>query len=824
MKICSACSPVVPSTWIAAAALFGPGACFSAEPGQASPRPLRVEVTRDLWISSFSSEREGNNGASPKLKLKGIQEFFLIDFDPTPLRGCRVVRAQLHLHLESQETLGRISVSTVAEPWVEGSGTGYARVPGASSFLWARTGEQAWRQGDVTGSVLGAGGTIWGFGDPTPPSPERWQIIPVEPRVVQARIDGSSEGFCVMDDVGSEYTRTGNTFDYRPFLNRYVSSKDGKRANVPYFTLWLEEGSRGAGPQREATAPAGAVVASRPALPPAPGPALRPAARPEGCLDLFGAPLASLDFRGARGETIGFSVAPPSSGEVRLAIPGLRVERFSMPLVAGRPDPLLPEGANGAAPAAGGGVFLEVHIPKDASPGRHEGALWMGGQEWLCAVTVWDFELPDRLSFLPQMNAYGLPDGQELAYYRLAHEHRTVLNCLPYGWTGRVDDAPRVSPQGEWDWSAWDAKFGPLVDGSAFADLPRGPVPIEALYLPLNENWPMDHEKHFRGGYWIESAYSEDYWEAFRDAAARFAEHFAGKGWNETMFEFYLNNKVYFKKERGNRWDASSAAWIFDEPMNTQDFWALRRFGLEFWQGVAAHPGARFAFRVDISRPEWQRDLLDGLSSVEVVSGVLRTYRARARERAERCRNLVYMYGSANRIGTSNAMPAAWCVEAWALGADGVVPWQTIGKARSWEQPDELSLFYPTPQGPVPSLRLKCFRAGQQMAEYLTLYASLSGTDREVLGAEVLQLPGLRAALLKKSEADAGGSLFGAEAGDSLQSLRLRLGEWLHQRRPAARLRWHDPRPPLRDPAAVRAIVPLAAPGDPHLTPAQPAR
>ena len=51
--------------------------------------PQRVEVTRDLWISSHDKEREGNNGASTKLKLKGIQEFFLIDLDPAPLRGRR---------------------------------------------------------------------------------------------------------------------------------------------------------------------------------------------------------------------------------------------------------------------------------------------------------------------------------------------------------------------------------------------------------------------------------------------------------------------------------------------------------------------------------------------------------------------------------------------------------------------------------------------------------------------------------------------------------------------------------------------------------------
>ena len=61
---------------------------------------LRVETSRDLWLSSYRTEQEGNNGDAPKLKLKGTQEFFLIDFDPAKLKGRRVVRATLHLHLE----------------------------------------------------------------------------------------------------------------------------------------------------------------------------------------------------------------------------------------------------------------------------------------------------------------------------------------------------------------------------------------------------------------------------------------------------------------------------------------------------------------------------------------------------------------------------------------------------------------------------------------------------------------------------------------------------------------------------------------------------
>lgn len=766
----------------------------------------RVEVARDLWISSYEKEREGSNGASPKLKLKGIQEFFLIDFDPAPLRGKRVVRAQLHLHLEA-ETLGRVTVSSIADEWEEGRGTGYARTPGASCFRWSRTDQRSWAGDgtDITGVINGLGGSVWGFGNASPCDADGWQVIPISPSVVQARLDERSHGFCVMDDVGSEYTRDGNTIDYRQFPNRYVTSREGRRGTAPYFTLWLEDGA--------SPAPAPPAVAARPAVPPAklpPMPAPSAPAAPVAipCHDQFGEVIATLDFFAARGEAIGFSVAGTVTG---VELSGLKSALFAMPKIAGNADPLVPAGFPSAPAAGGDETFVEMRVPKDAAIGRHTGTVNVGDRTLTCSVTVWNFTLPDRLSFIPQMNCYNLP-GHDRAYYRLAQEHRTTLNRLSYGWTGKVKAGPTIHSDGSWDWKAWDEEFGPLLDGTAFTDLPRGSVPIEAFYLPLNENWPMDQEKYFRGGYWIENAYDDAYWREFRAAAAQFAEHFAAKHWTEPVFEFYLNNKVYFKRDRGNRWDATSAAWILDEPVNTQDFWALRRFGLEFWRGVATHPGPRFGFRADISRPEWQRDLLDGVTSVEVVSGVLRTYHERVVGRARRFGNLVYMYGSANRIGTPNIMPAAWCVETWALGADGVVPWQTIGKADAWTKPDDLSLFYPTPDGPVPSLRLKSFCAGQQLVEYLTMFTALSGESREAVGAALLAEPGLRAALVKKSETDAGTSLFGGEAHRSLTALRLRLGAWLDAQAPKPRDRWHDPRPTIRDPAKVPEIVALPAP------------
>jgi hypothetical protein len=435
--------------------------------------------------------------------------------------------------------------------------------------------------------------------------------------------------------------------------------------------------------------------------------------------------------------------------------------------------------------------LAEIFVPKSAAAGRHTVRLAEGCE---VPLEVWDFALPERLSFVPQMNAYGLPSAQETAYYRMAHEHRCCLNCLRYSWRGNVSDgcAPEPAAGGSWGWSAWDRRFGPLLDGSAFADLHRGRVPVDSFYLPLNENWPMDHERAYRGGYWIEKAYPDSYWAEFRAAGGRFARHIAEKGWSDTTFEFYLNNKVYFKAERGS-WSKCSAPWIFDEPANTQDFWALRRFGREF---LAATKGAKnLVFRCDISRPEWQRDLLDGICGEEVVSGALRPYRQQILARQARFGQRVLLYGSPNQIGTPNLQASAWCVDAWCLGADGVVPWNTIGTARSWTEPDRTCLFYPGEKGPMPSLRLKAFCHGQQLVEYLTIFTQLAGHDRRSVAEAVRREMELGGRLTKTSEADAGTVSYDRLSPESLEHLRVRLGSWIAAQRPADRKAWVAPRP-----------------------------
>ena len=50
-----------------------------------------------------------------------------------------------------------------------------------------------------------------------PPDRNGWQHVPVDPRVMAARVAGISHGFLAFDDTGSEWTRNGETFHVPAF-------------------------------------------------------------------------------------------------------------------------------------------------------------------------------------------------------------------------------------------------------------------------------------------------------------------------------------------------------------------------------------------------------------------------------------------------------------------------------------------------------------------------------------------------------------------------------------------------------------------------------
>ncbi|MBN2451253.1 MAG: hypothetical protein JXR77_12740, partial [Lentisphaeria bacterium] len=171
---------------------------------------LRLPVSRDVWLSSYATERRFNMGAAPRLKLKIHQEFALVDVDCAPLDGRPAREAWLHVKPAGGHRLGLnggtdltwLVVSTVSHDWVEGHSRSYAEDPegGGATFLESSFGRQDWGWPGATlcDVTLGNGNTLRCAGR-LEPLGDGWLRLPVEPRLVHALQAGASHGLLLMD-------------------------------------------------------------------------------------------------------------------------------------------------------------------------------------------------------------------------------------------------------------------------------------------------------------------------------------------------------------------------------------------------------------------------------------------------------------------------------------------------------------------------------------------------------------------------------------------------------------------------------------------------
>ena len=234
-------------------ALF-PNTFFTDAPLPSTPDGyIRLDVTRDTWVSSYQGETEGSNGGADRLKCKGHQEFTLLDIDPSPITGRVIEQATLHVKIVNPEIpLKRVGISTISADWTEGKGRRYAKVRGVSTFRWRAYPDIPWIEGkisesgysDLTQVMFGEGGTFWSHTDASPPDTDGWQTIEVDPKIIAARAAGLSSGFVVFDDTGTELIRSGDNGENVKidiFPNRFFYSREKNAASAPYFTVRLAE-------------------------------------------------------------------------------------------------------------------------------------------------------------------------------------------------------------------------------------------------------------------------------------------------------------------------------------------------------------------------------------------------------------------------------------------------------------------------------------------------------------------------------------------------------------------------------------------------------
>ena len=450
----------------------------------------------------------------------------------------------------------------------------------------------------------------------------------------------------------------------------------------------------------------------------------------------------------------------------------------------------VPAASNGVENQTCQSVWVDVFVPPATPPGDYNGTVAVSaGRDALATfkliVSVLPISLPPQPAWPVELNSYGglagfagvdradpgAPDA-EWAFYRLAKAHRLMINALPYGQRGLVDTnrCPMLSGEGAdvkvVDWSPVDSRLGPLLDGSAFT-LEKGYVgpgagtPISHLYLPFHENWPLPLRKYYSDyasvsnrlefAAWaktsrpLEEAFGPEYKAGYSGVARQFAEHAQAKGWLGTTFQFFLNNKYYYKVGFFSvaRGSAGSSFWLLDESVDYDDYAANAFFLRLCRQGVlAANTQVKFACRIDVSQPELNRGVWDDLDALwmcgfsAVRDGYVTTGAVRQKWLTK---ETFWHYGEGPGVAGAPINLARLFLASWCSGSAGILPyWDTFG-GRDWAKADDLAIYYTGRNwalsgrnypGPLPGVRLKLMRRYQQDVELLQRLEAAPGWGR----------------------------------------------------------------------------------------------
>ncbi len=452
--------------------------------------------------------------------------------------------------------------------------------------------------------------------------------------------------------------------------------------------------------------------------------------------------------------------------------------------------------------------YLDLRVPRASKPGLYSGSIAVRTSQSEISVPVklrvWSFELPDKLSFVPEMNGYGYmrenPDNVHegvMNLYRLAHKNRLNPNIVPYSHNGNftVPAYDKLSVEGSGsnlfigNLDEFDKFYGPLLNGNAFASSPRKKLPITGIYLPFYEQWPCNFQKGYKldqnaDSLDIRNDFTKDYKEGWVNAANGFGKHLKDKGFAGPLYQVYLNNKFIF---------SDNLYWCLDEPMFRDDFLCLQMFsGMTRKAFSELEPPLDVDFRIDLSRVECARDYLNEVDILVMAQGNVRDYwplvvdhMRKYVPKKNRKEQTLWIYGGTSKVEEAGMINRGFVLLAYFLGADGVLPWLAYGKKESWDSAEaaEYAVFYPgwekwSVNGAFGSLRMKAFRDGQQDAEYLNiLLAKSGGLSRKDLKDSLGKIVNLESYLKKVDDLDAGRVYFKSLNPSKLEEMRRMIAE-----------------------------------------------
>ena len=407
-------------------------------------------------------------------------------------------------------------------------------------------------------------------------------------------------------------------------------------------------------------------------------------------------------------------------------------------------------------------VWVDIYVPHDLPPGRYTGKVnvlhrAVNRQAVLeLELEVGAFTLPDRMNLAVDLMNYGFlniergwPDlvldspryrAVEREFYRQAHAHRTTFNILPYNHDGMLSPGtkPVLAGAGSTisvdDWSGWDQRFGPVLSGEAFADLPRAGEPVTHFFLPYNLMWPADMRN------WNKPAYREEMLRISRQCR----EHLAQKGWTRPQYQIYYNHKEHYL----------FFPWNLDEPTSPEDLAALRYLGAILDESFPDSGPVRVAFRLDVGHfyCENVKDCKNPKETSHVVIDTLGKFvdlwnigAPHYWPNLDKVRQLkaqgktTYFYSGTPSVPEPLLRAVRWGWNGFKYEADGICFWN----ATDWTDWDADAppqgpytnagghyqgfsmIFYPGARfnydGPIPALRLKALRRGFQDFEYARL-------------------------------------------------------------------------------------------------------